>query len=282
MAEGSQPSHAPPAVAGVPPPDLADGVAVAHGWLVRLVAEGSLDEAAALPVAALASEGPALAAAVLRAVGSDAELARLGPAAAAVARLAGAVTPAAAAGAAAALRDAAWAGLVAGVPRGDGERATALAVRLARVGDVVVQAALQGAAATVEDRVASFVAAGRPFAVVTVEVEGGERLLAAGADGATGALHAAREAMEAAAAPHEVVGAGEGWRLWAVTTGDDAPVLARRLAEAVAGVGVLDGAPLRASAGIAAWPEDGRDAAALLARADERLFTARAAGVPLV
>jgi GGDEF domain-containing protein len=251
-------------------------VAVAHGWLVRLAAGGSLEEAAALPVAPLAAEGPGLAAAVLRAVGSDAELARLTPLAAGAGRLAGAATPAAAAHAVAALREAAWSALAAGVPRGDGERAAALARRLGRVGDVLLQAVLRGAGASVEERVAARLAGARPFAVVAVEVEGAERLVAAGA---TGALRHARDAARAAAAPHEVAGEEDG-RLWVVCDGD-ARALAARLTEAVAGAGVLDGAPLRAAAGVATWPDDGADAPALLARADERLFAARAAGVPL-
>jgi len=42
------------------------------------------------------------------------------------------------------------------------------------------------------------------------------------------------------------------------------------------------GAPLAISIGLAAAPADGTDADALAAHADEALFTARAAGVPVV
>ena len=41
------------------------------------------------------------------------------------------------------------------------------------------------------------------------------------------------------------------------------------------------GAPLRASVGIAVSPDDGTDAASLVAHADEGVFAARAAGVDL-
>src|SRR3989442_6170239 len=52
---------------------------LAKGWLLELVAAGPLDAAAALPFAELAREGPALCAAVARALRDDAELARLAP-----------------------------------------------------------------------------------------------------------------------------------------------------------------------------------------------------------
>ena len=61
----------PPPVAGVPPAELADGVAAAHRWLVSLLAAAPLERAPQVPLAALVAEGPGLAAAVLRAVGSD-------------------------------------------------------------------------------------------------------------------------------------------------------------------------------------------------------------------
>src|ERR687897_376179 len=97
------PVPVPPPVADVPAPELADGVAVAHAWLVRLIAGRPLAQAARLPVGALAADGPRLAAAVLRSVGSDAALADLTGLAADAGRLAGATTPAAAAVAATAL-----------------------------------------------------------------------------------------------------------------------------------------------------------------------------------
>src|SRR5829696_8804782 len=94
----------PPPVGDVPAPELADGVAVARDWLGRLITARPLALAAEVPVAALAADGPRLAAAVLRAVGSDAALADLAGLVADAGRLAGATTPAAAAAAAAALR----------------------------------------------------------------------------------------------------------------------------------------------------------------------------------
>ena len=54
--------------------------AVAKGWLLTLLERAPLDAVAAIPAAALASEGPAVCAAFARALGNDAELDRLRPA----------------------------------------------------------------------------------------------------------------------------------------------------------------------------------------------------------
>jgi GGDEF domain-containing protein len=53
--------------------------AVAKGWLLALVERAPLASAGAIPAAALAAEGPAICAALARALGSDRELARLAP-----------------------------------------------------------------------------------------------------------------------------------------------------------------------------------------------------------
>src|SRR4051794_41354821 len=79
MPDAPHGARVPRAVAGVPPPALADGEAVAKAWLLELVAEAPLERAAAVPVAELAARGPQLCAALLAAVGSAAELERLGP-----------------------------------------------------------------------------------------------------------------------------------------------------------------------------------------------------------
>ncbi len=63
-------------MAGLP---AADAHSVAKAWLIELVAGCTLDEAAALPTAELAREGPGLAAAVLAALSDDTALRRLAP-----------------------------------------------------------------------------------------------------------------------------------------------------------------------------------------------------------
>jgi hypothetical protein len=59
---------------------LATGAqAIAKGWLLLLLERAPLESLGTIPAAALAAEGPALVAAFARALGSDAELARLEP-----------------------------------------------------------------------------------------------------------------------------------------------------------------------------------------------------------
>lgn len=52
---------------------------IAKGWLLLLLERAPLDAVGTIPAAALAADGPALCAAVLRGLGSDAELGRLRP-----------------------------------------------------------------------------------------------------------------------------------------------------------------------------------------------------------
>src|SRR3954469_4178231 len=77
MPEAPFGTRRPHPVADVPPPALADGQAPAKGWLLALVSARPLRGAPALPVPDLARDAPALCVAILRAVGSEAELRRL-------------------------------------------------------------------------------------------------------------------------------------------------------------------------------------------------------------
>jgi GGDEF domain-containing protein len=141
----------------------------------------------------------------------------------------------------------------------------------------------EGAAAAVVRRVERRAAEGGGFSLLAVEVDDAGRLLAADRGGAAArALSAASRAIRETA---EGAGAGvaaDGDRQWVLAAQDDAAGardLGERLAAAVAAAAVLDGAPLEVSIGVAVWPRDARDAAALLAHADEGVFAARAAGV---
>jgi GGDEF domain-containing protein len=148
MDEGDLAADRPRPVADVPPAALADGVAAAKAWLLALVSAAPMDAVPSLPTADIAREAPPLCAAVLRATGSDRELARLVPGgdlaelAARAGRLAGAETPAAAAAAVGHLRSALWEALSPPSGRLDGAHVAALAARLAHVCDTVIQAAL--------------------------------------------------------------------------------------------------------------------------------------------
>jgi hypothetical protein len=148
MPEAPVGARRPHPVADVPPAALADGQAPAKGWLLALVAARPLCDAPALPVPDLARDAPALCAAVLRAVGSEAELRRLeseGDLAGLAARageLAGASGPAGAVAAVAALRGALWEAVTATTAPLDAPTTAALAERLAFVCDAVAAATL--------------------------------------------------------------------------------------------------------------------------------------------
>ena len=293
----------PPApVADVPPAAIADGVAPAKGWLLALVAARDLHDAPAIPTAELARDAPKLCAAILRAVGSDAAL-DLPPLAARAGSMAGAGSPASAVAAVGLLRGALWEALRAALPPLDAATTAALAERLAWVCDRVAVATVgarlaerDAAGFRVRDarepapadwRAASdrFIAEGRAFALLAVEVDDADRLLAAGGEAARAALDCAHEAVRAELRPDDVLGCEEDGRTWVLAADLGASggrALAERLADAVAGAASLHAAPLSASIGIAAWPSDGSDLAALEARADEAVFAARAAGVRIV
>jgi GGDEF domain-containing protein len=151
-------------------------------------------------------------------------------------------------------------------------------------------AAAEGAAAAAPDTdwraaAARLLADGRGFALLAVEVDDVARLLAADAHGAAAALARAQDAVRSELRPGDVLGREGDGRMWIVAAelgSSGGRALAERLADAVAAAATLQGAPLAISAGIAAAPADGTDPDDLAARADEALFAARAAGVPVV
>ena len=122
-------------------------------------------------------------------------------------------------------------------------------------------------------------------AILAVDLDDAERLLAADVRGeAAAAIERAELAIHDALRPGDTAVAERPGRVWVVagdTTIEAARTLAQRIIEAVAATGELHGAPLRASVGLATSPTDGDDAASLIAHADEGVFAARAAGVSL-
>lgn len=125
---------------------------IAKGWLLLLLERAPLDAVGAIPAAALAAEGPALCAAVVRGLGSDAELARLSPGGdlaplvGRVGPLCGARDAAATVAAVDALRACVWVSALELRPGDRDPRAVGeLADRLAAVTAVVTATALAGA-----------------------------------------------------------------------------------------------------------------------------------------
>jgi GGDEF domain-containing protein len=306
----------PPApVADVPPAAIADGVAPAKGWLLALIAARDLQDAAAVPIAELARDAPGLCAAILRAVGSDAEP-ELPPLAARAGAMAGAGSPASAVAAVGLLRGALWDALRATMPPLDAATTSALAERLAWVCDLVAAATVSAPRRAEEERAAFRVrdvrdgsrrgteggardvaaaadwraaaarslADGRPFALLALEIDDAARLLAADPEAGAAALARAHDAVRDELRPGDVLGREADGRLWVVASelgASGGRALAERLADAVAAAAAPKGAPLSVSVGIAAAPADGTDLDDLAARADEALFAARAAGRPV-
>lgn len=349
MLAGSTPARAARPVADAPLDALVDADALAKGWLLTLIADAPLQQAAAVPAAELARDAPSLCEAMAAALASEDALARLRPAgdlaplAARAGRLAGAVDPAGTAGALGALRSVLWGAVTDGLRRPEPELVAALAARLGLVCDVVGGAALSApapvapaesarpapepeppapaphlaavpappppapaipadvfpsisASSPVEDRhvpwatavvrrVDRLLAHGSAVAVLAVDVEDAERLLAADLHGeARTALDRVERALREELRPGDAAVRERDGRLWVIgggTTLEGARALGRRLAGAVASAGGVAGVPLRAAVGIAVSPDDGTDAASLVAHADEGVFAARAAGVEL-
>jgi GGDEF domain-containing protein len=291
MPEAPFGARRPRPVADVPPAALADGDAPAKGWLLALIAARPLRDAPAVPTADFAAGAPPLCAAILRAIGSEGGMAGLDAIASRAGALAGAGDAASTVAAIGHLRGALWEALTAAMGPLDAATTAALAERLAFVCDAVSVAALGGGDFRVHDArgdwrssIERHLAAGEPFALLAIEPDDAPRLLAADGDGATAALAAVEEAIRGELRPGDVLGREEDGRLWLVAaelSAQGARALAERLADAVATVAPLRGAPLTVSMGIATSPADAGDAEALAARADETLYAARAAGVPI-
>jgi GGDEF domain-containing protein len=325
--------RSPRAVADAP---AGDPSVVAKAWLVALIEAAPLRSAALVPASSLAAEGPALCAAVLDALGSEAALERLRPGgdrsqlAARAAQLAGADGAAGAVAAVEALRAATWDAL--------GSDDAQLAIRLAHVCATVLETAVaettaQVAAAPVaaaaeppltvpeldplpgprlvpdpepevvihdarsdgevvepwrapiERRLERQLQDGRPFSVLTMEVDDLERLLASATGReVVGAIEAAERAICNELRPADMLVRERLGRYWLTAPETDLATgraLGQRLADAVAAAAFHHGAPLALSIGLAVAPDDAIDAEMLAAHADEGLFAARAAGVRL-
>ena len=309
---------------------------MAKAWLVALIEAAPLRAAAGVPAASVAAEGPALCAAVLEALGSEAALDRLRPGgdraglAARAAQLAGADGPAGAVAALEALRAATWDAL-----RSDDAQ---LAIRLAHVCATVLEAAVASAAlqivvpepassapvpelvpdadplpgpvlvpepepevvihdarsngevvepwrAPIERRLDRQLQDGRPFSVLTMEVDDLDRLLAS----ATGrevveAIESAERAICNELRPADMLVRERLGRYWLTAPETDLAsgrALGQRLADAVAAAAFHHGAPLALAIAGAGAPAAAIDAGVLAAHPAEGLFAARAAGVRL-
>jgi diguanylate cyclase (GGDEF)-like protein len=121
-----------------------------------------------------------------------------------------------------------------------------------------------------------------PFAVLLIEADGIERLLAAetGRDVAI-AIEAVERAISDELRPADTLAReslGRYWLLAPDTNEPGARALAERVAGAVRQRASHRGAPLSVSIGVVVCPDDGADVDRLAERAEERLFGAQASG----
>lgn len=243
------------------------------------------------------------------------------PMAARVASLAGVTGPAGTVRALEALRSVAFAALRAELPRRDTSLLPDLADRLAHVCGVVAATACEDADAGSLDAVRSthdlvephdtvvlrdvrdrsdedaawhdrlarrlerYGRDERPFALLLVEIDDFPTLLRAhDAEELAVAVQAFQRALADVATPGEVLAREEDGRHW-LTLGDADASLARDVAAEIAATvretATLRGVGVAVSIGVAACPGDGVELTPLEACADERLFLARAAGVPV-
>ena len=292
---------------------LGNADALAKSWLLELIAARPLGEAARVPTERMGVDGPKLVAAVIGALVSDRELERLTPEgdlgglAAAAGAIAGAEGPADVVAAVERLRSVVWAAIERTAP---GPPPLDLAGRLAHVCATVAQVALAaeglraGSAEPPQDdelsrirlarvgdgplwvealerQLADGSRSGRRFALLLVELDAAEHLRLAGADEAAAAFARIGRAVREHVRRADVVAHEDDGRLWVIagdTGRSGAKALALRIADAVEGAASLQGAALTASVGIAVYPDDGRDAAALTGQAEEGMYAARAVG----
>jgi GGDEF domain-containing protein len=133
----------------------------------------------------------------------------------------------------------------------------------------------------ITQRVADHMVDHRTLAVALVELDGAERLVAAG-DDAIAAVQAAEHAIEGLLRQGDGARREGPGRIWITLPGTGpagARALALRIAVAVERAAEHRGAPLTVSSGIAAFPGDAVDAEGLMDHAEEALLRARAGGV---
>lgn len=230
-----------------------------------------LAEAAGAVGGGWATEAPRVCEGVVRALGSDESLARLGPAGG----LGGFLD---------ALRAVIWSAVRAAWPAAEPDQVWDLGERLA----LVIEALRGGGGGGLEwpdvlaVAVAGARASGEPLALLLAELVDAERMVAVEGDEESAALMTRLTgAVRRAAGPDRVVVAeGEG-RAWVIAPGSDRErgrALAAEIAGAVREFPEWRGAPLMASVGVAVHGEDGEAAEALIDAAEQAMLAAAASG----
>jgi GGDEF domain-containing protein len=258
----------------------ADAERLAKGWLLAVVEQQPLSEAAGILAGDWAVEGPRVCEAAVRALGSDEELERLR-------------SPRfAAPGALDALRAVIWSALRAAWPEPEPDQVWGLGDRLAVVIEALRHAAPDGAGArgpvwpgALEEAIVRARAGNEPLALLLVELVDADRMLSVeDADECAAVLARFAEAVRGAVGPElPLVDGGES-RAWVVAPGadrDGALALGSRIGSAVRAAPPWREAPLAGAVGVALLGDDGEDAGSLIEAAEESMFAAAAAGIEI-
>ncbi len=247
-----------------------DAERLAKGWLVGLIEAQPLSEAPAIAGRDWAREATPVCAAAVRALGSDEELSRLGPA---WSGLAGSLDE---------LRAVLWSALRAAWPEAAPDQVWDLGERLALVIESVQGAPAPAWPGTLEDAVARASAAGEPLALLLAElVDAGRISMVEDAESVARLLNEFRAAIRTAAGAERVVVDDGDARAWVVAPGlgrEGADALGASVDAAVRAGPGWRGAPLIASVGVSVLGEDGEHAEALLEAAERSMLAAAAGG----
>ena len=272
---------------------------LAKEWLLTVLDDAPLGSAPLVAGAGLATEGPRICEAVVRALADDGALEAIeqgGSMEGVVARAgsaAGACDPAEISRAVEALRGVVWRAVRRLLPDAPGDDVALLAERLALVTEAIHGAALRdysrGAGAawpeSLEDYVLEARRSGTAMSLLLVELEDAERLITVEpAAEAQAVLARIAATVRRAVRPGDVVVPQPGGRTWVIAVGggwSDGDELGSRVSRAVNALGPWRGAPLKTTVGVAVLGEDAMDAAGLIDAAEERRFQAAASGIEI-
>jgi GGDEF domain-containing protein len=277
---------------------------LAKGWLLALLEQAPLARAPSILTADLARDGPAICAAVVRALRADEDLERIAVGGeleqlvSSAGALAGAQTPAEASLAVETMRAVIWSALLDALPDPDCEQLAQLAERLSLVGEVTRGAALRRLAAprppspaesdwprALEAEITRSRREGSPLSLLLLELEEAERMLAVEpAQEAAATFDRFAELVRASARPGDLLVYESASRAWVLAAGigrDGAEQLGSELAGAVRTAESWRGAPLRVTVGVAVLGEEADDAAGLIEAAEEARFAAAASGIEI-
>jgi GGDEF domain-containing protein len=277
---------------------------LAKGWLLALVEQAPLARASSILATELARDGPAICAALVRALRADEDLKRIAAGGelerlvSSAGALAGARSPEEASRAVETMRAVIWSALLDALPDPDCDQLAQLAERLSLVAEVTRGAALRRLAGpgepspamydwprALEAEITRSRREGMSLSLLLLELEEAERMLAvAPAQEAAATFDRFAGLVRASVRPGDLLVCENASRVWVLAPGigrEGAEQLGSDLAGAVRTAESWRGAPLRVSVGVAVLDEQADDAAGLIELAEEARFAAAARGIEI-